>query len=190
MQISAYQFILAFVLSIFALSAVTPAQAAETYTVDKIHSAVQFKVAHKQAGQVFGRFNDFEGSYAIDRKNPANSSVELTIKAGSVDTGFEKRDQHLASPDFFNAKQFPTITFKSKKVKVTGKQTAQVTGDLTLLGQTKAVTAQVRHTGTNGDLAGFEASFKIKRSDWGMKFMVGPLGDEVEMVVAVEGAKK
>jgi len=174
--------------SFFSLSAA--AQAAETYAVDKIHSQVQFKVQHKGAGFVFGRFNDFSGSFTIDPKKPANSSVELTVQAGSVDTGFAKRDQHLASPDFFNAKQFPTITFKSKQVKVTGKQTAQVTGDLTLLGKTRPVTAQVRHTGTSGDLAGFEASFKIKRSDWGMKFMVGPLGDEVELTVAVEGGKK
>ncbi len=190
MKTSTFLFILAAAASFILLSSPSQAQAGETYQVDPIHSSVHFKVSHKGAGYVFGRFNELSGTFNLDRKNPANSSVELTVKAGSVDTGFEKRDQHLASPDFFNAKQFPTITFKSTKVKPTGKETAQVTGDLTLLGKTRPVTVSVRHSGTNGDLAGFETTFKIKRTDWGMKFMAGPLGDEVELMVAVEGGKK
>jgi polyisoprenoid-binding protein YceI len=165
------------------------AQAGDSYAIDKVHSSVGFKVKHKEVGYVHGRFNDFAGKIDLDPAKPANSSVQITVQAASVDTAFEKRDQHLKSPDFFNAKQFPTITFQSKQVKVTGKETADVTGELTLLGVTKPVTAKVTHVGSADKLIGFEARFQLKRSDYGMKFMVGPLGDAIELVVSVEAAK-
>lgn len=176
----------------FALAAaglVQPARAAEKYTLDEIHSSIHLKVQHKGAGYVFGRFDDFSGSIDLDRQAPENSSIQVTVQAASVNTGFDKRDQHLRSPDFLNAKQFPTIDFRSTAVERTGENSAEVTGELTLLGRTATVTAQATHTGSQGDLVGFEARFTLKRSDWGMKFMVGPLGDEVELLILVEGKK-
>lgn len=187
MKIKSFAVLLGFALAAAGLT--RPAQAAEKYTLDKIHSSIHLKVQHKGAGYVFGRFDDFSGSIELDRQAPENSSIQITVQASSVNTGFEKRDQHLRSPDFLNAKQFPTITFRSTAVERTGEQTAAVTGELTLLGRTASVTAQAEHTGSQGELVGFEARFNLRRSDWGMKFMVGPLGDEVELLILVEGKK-
>jgi polyisoprenoid-binding protein YceI len=167
------------------------ARAADTYEIDPVHSAVLFSVQHQGAGWVWGRFTDFSGALTLDAAAPDRSTVELTVKAGSVLTDNEKRDQHLRSPDFFNARQFPVLTFKSRAVKVLGPERAEVSGDLTLKGVTRKVTAQVTRTGAQGDLVGLEATLSIKRSEFGMGWGVGQgLGDEVRLVIAVEAKKK
>ena len=130
----------------------------------------------------------------FDAADPSKSSVELTVPVESVDTRNEKRDQHLKSPDFFNAAQFPTITFKSNKIEGTG-DTYKITGDLTIHGVTKPVTAEFKkgaeNKGQKGEVrGGGEARFTIKRSDYDMKFMVGPLGDDVNIILSLEGAKE
>jgi polyisoprenoid-binding protein YceI len=177
------------ILFVLALSValLSSAQAADKYTVDALHSSVQFKVAHKGAGFTHGRFNQFEGKILIDKKNIAKSSIDLTIKAASVDTGFEKREQHLKSPDFLNAKQFPVIQFKSTKIKSTGPKTADIEGDFTLLGVTRKITAKATLTGNPTGLIGLEAKAVIKRSEFGNKFGLEMLGDQVFIYIAVEG---
>ena len=112
----------------------------------------------------------------------------------SVDTKNEKRDQHLKNADFFNAKQFPVMTFKSTKVEGSG-DTYKVTGDLTLHGVTKPLTLEIKKggeaKGMEGEIrGGGETKFAIKRSDYGMNFMQGPLGDEINIVVSLEGVKQ
>lgn len=179
--------------SVFALS--TPAFAAEKYEVDTIHSSVVFKVKHMNAANFYGRFNDVTGIINFDDKNPGKSSVELTVQAESVDTNVEKRDNHLRSPDFFNSKQFPVITFKSKKVKKLSNDNYEVTGDLLLHGVTKEIKTVFTKTGTGKDpkgnvKSGGETTFKIKRSDYGMTYMLDMLGDDVTMFVSVEGFLK
>lgn len=169
--------------------------AAETYKVDPVHSSFLFRVKHFNAGYFYGRFNEATGTVVIDEANPAKSSVEIQVKVESIDTNDVKRDQHLKSPDFFNAKQFPTITFKSKQVKPSGKDTYEVTGDLTLHGVTRTVTAKVTRTGGGKDpfgkfRIGFETVFTIKRSDFGMKFMLGPVSDEIRLIVSIEGIRQ
>ncbi len=168
---------------------------AETYKVDAVHSSFIFRAKHFGAGYFYGRFNDATGSIVVDDANPAKSSVEVEVKVDTVDTHDPKRDQHLKSPDFFNAKQFPVITFKSKQVKKSGKDTYEVTGDFTLHGVTRPVTAKVTRTGAGKDpfgkyRIGFETTFTIKRSDFGMKFMIGPVGDEIRMIVSIEGVRQ
>src|SRR5947209_15686571 len=96
-----------FAVAVFALAA--PSRAAESYAVDPVHSSVSFKVSHAGIAWVHGRFNEFSGAFTIDGDK---SAFELTIKAASVDTNNKGRDGHLTGPDFFNVKQYPTLTFK------------------------------------------------------------------------------
>jgi polyisoprenoid-binding protein YceI len=164
------------------------------YAVDPIHSAVLFRSRHFGAGAVYGWFKEFEGSVTVD-PDPAKSSVELTVKTASLDTRMGKRDDHLRSPDFFNAAQFPTATFKSTKLEKAGDGSWSLSGDLTVRGVTKPVSAKLNALGTgkapNGKvLAGFEAKLTVNRHDFGVSFMKGALGDEVEITVAVEGGKE
>jgi polyisoprenoid-binding protein YceI len=161
-----------------------------TYEVDPVHSAVLFKVQHAGAGYTWGRFTDFSGSLRLDAAAPERSRLELTVKSASVLTDDAKRDQHLRSPDFFNVRQFPVITFRSTAVRTTGPDSAVVTGELTLKGVTKSVSAEARRVGQQGDLVGFEAAFSLKRSEFGMDWGVGKgLGDEVWLIVSLEAGK-
>ena len=164
------------------------------YEVDRGHSALLFRIKHVDVGFTYGRFNDFSGKMVVDEANPAGSSVELTAQIASVDTNDAKRDQHLKSPDFFNANQFPTMTFKSTSVSKTGEEFS-VQGDLTLHGVTKPTTITMKKTGEGDDpygnhRIGFEGAMTIKRSDFGMDKMPGAVGDWVWITVAVEGIKK
>jgi polyisoprenoid-binding protein YceI len=169
------------------------AQAADTFKIDPVHSSVVFSVTHFGTN-FYGRFNDVKGTVVFDQADPSKSSVDLTIPVESVDTKNEKRDQHLKNADFFNAKQFPVMTFKSTKVEGSG-DTYKVTGDLTLHGVTKPLTLEIKKggeaKGMEGEIrGGGETKFAIKRSDYGMNFMQGPLGDEINIVVSLEGVKQ
>ena len=167
-----------------------------TYAVDPVHSAVLYRVLHLGASPSWGRFNSLSGEIVIDAEDAAKSRVALTIDAASIDSGNEKRDQHLRSPDFFSVKEFPEITFVSDSVRARGETGYDVTGKLTLHGVTKPVTLQVERTGAGPGMggaviAGFEARFTLNRSDYdfGAKFEPGVLGEEVSVVVAIEAAK-
>jgi polyisoprenoid-binding protein YceI len=173
--------------------------AAGTYAVDAVHSSVAFRVKHQDVAYFYGRFNKISGSFSLNTDDAAKNSLDITIPADSIDSNNAGRDKHLKGQDFFSVAEFPNITFKSKGWKATGKvdneQAYDVVGDLTLLGKTKEITVQVRHTGTGqgrgGEVAGLEAKFTIKRSDFGMNFMVGKgLGDDVTIMVGLEGGAK
>lgn len=171
------------------------ADAADTYEVDASHSMIIFRAKHMGVSYNYGRFNEFSGNLAVDETDAANSTIELEVKAASVDTGNEKRDQHLRSPDFFNAKQFPVITFKSTEVKKVDEDTLEVTGDLGLHGVKKSVTVEVAITGKGKNqqgtaLIGFETTFTIKRSEFGMDYGIGAVSDDIRITVSVEGMKK
>ena len=118
----------------------------------------------------------------------------MEVKTDSIDTGNGKRDQHLKSADFFNAKEFPTASFKSKSVKKSAKG-LDVSGDLTIHGETKPATITMEHVGSGkgpqgGEVTGFEGAIVVKRSDFGMKSYLEMLGDEVTIKISVEAAKK
>lgn len=178
-------------------AAPAPAHAASDFKVDGGHSSVVYKINHLGVSNFYGRFNAIDGEFTFDAAAPESAKINVTIKADSIDSGNGQRDGHLKSPDFFNVKQFPEITFKSTGVKKAG-DGFELTGDLTLLGQTKPITATLVHVGEKdagarfGYRSGLEARFKINRGDFGMKYMIdnGGLGAEVEVVVALEGARK
>ena len=118
------------------------AYGADTYKVDPVHSSLIFSMKHFGVTDFYGRFKEISGTVTFDAADPSKSSVELTVPVESIDTQNEKRDQHLKSPDFFNAKQFPTITFKSTKVEGSG-DNYKISGDLTIHGVTKPITDRV-----------------------------------------------
>jgi polyisoprenoid-binding protein YceI len=170
------------------------AHAAEKYTLDRPHTQVIFSVSHLGFTDSWGRFLDYDGSFTFDRVNPANSSVDVTVKTDSLDMGDAKWDEHLKSADFLDTAKFPTMTFKSTGITVTGQNTADITGDMTILGVTKPVTLKVTHNKSGvfpmDDkmfVAGFSATAKIKRSDFGMTKYLPMIGDDVEIHLEVQG---
>jgi polyisoprenoid-binding protein YceI len=170
------------------------ARAADIYTVDPVHSSISFMISHVGISNIHGRFNDFSGKITIDQADPAKSSFALAIPMESIDTNNVKRDEHLRAPDYFNVKQFPTMSFQSTKVKaVDGGY--EVTGDLTLHGVTKPVSFKL----TGGDKVvefpkgmkriGLVSTFSIRRSDFGVNAEPVALGDEIPISVGIEAAK-
>jgi polyisoprenoid-binding protein YceI len=168
---------------------------ADDYVIDAVHSAVSFQISHLGLTYIQGRFNDFSGNFTIDTSDPSKSSFALTIKAESVDTNNSKRDDHLRAPDFFNVKQFPTITFASTAVKaIDGGY--EVTGDLTMHGETRPVTFSLKG-GKTAEFppkvvrTGFSASqIVLKRTDFGVGKPMPVLGDDVYITIGFEGTKK
>lgn len=170
--------------------------AADTYEIDTAHSMIIFRAKHNGVSYNYGRFNEFTGKITMDA-DVSNNTVEFEVKAASVDTGNEKRDQHLRSSDFFSAKQFPVITFKSTTVSAKeGKENVlEVTGDLELHGVKKSVTVDVEITGQGQgrqgeSLIGFESTFTIQRSEFGMTYGMGSVSDDIRVTVSIEAAQK
>jgi polyisoprenoid-binding protein YceI len=149
---------------------------AGTYVLDKGHTTVEFVGRHLMITKVRGRFTDFDGTVVIG-ETPEQSSVEVTIDAASVNSGDDKRDGHLRSPDFLDVEQFPQMTFRSTSVDLNRDGTAKVTGDLTVKGVTRPVTLDVEFDGASpdpwgGQRLGFTASTEIDREDWGLTWNV------------------
>lgn len=171
--------------------------AAKTYQIDAVHSSVLFRAKHLGVSYNYGRFNEFSGSIMMDETDVPKSKVEFEVKTASIDTANEKRDQHLRSPDFFNAKQFPVITFKSTKVSAKAGQEnmLEVTGDFELHGVKKSITVDVEITGKGkhpqaGELIGFETMFGIKRSEYDMTYGMQGVSDDIRITVSIEAAHK
>lgn len=178
----------------FIISLPGMALGAGEYELDAVHSSVIFKIKHNELSHFFGRFNDFSADIRWD-ENPAESRFAFTIQAASVDTANERRDQHLRSNDFFGARQHPEISFVSREVKQTGPSTHEITGDITLLGVTRPITLVWTETGAGpgprGDhRRGGITTFTIKRSDFGMNYMLNRLSDEVEITVSLQMVRK
>jgi polyisoprenoid-binding protein YceI len=169
------------------------------YKVDPDHSGVAFSIRHF-VSNVPGRFNDFEGTIRYDKLSPASSGVELSVRAASIDTGNNDRDEHLRSHDFFDVQKFPTLTFTSTGVTVKDANTLEVTGDLTLHGVTRRITIPVQVLGTartpNGEKAGFEAQFTLNRKDYGITWNrvldAGGtvLGEDVRVTIEIEASRQ
>ncbi len=143
------------------------------WKIDPAHSNAEFVVRHMMISKVRGTFENIEGYIDFDEQNPENSYVEATIDVNTINTRNEQRDNHLRSADFFDVANYPTMTFKSTKVEVTGENTGRVTGELTIRGVTKEVTFDVEYYGAGpspfGDVrAGFSGTTKINREDWGL----------------------
>lgn len=169
--------------------------AAETYAIDTSHSAVLFRIKHLDVSYAYGRFNDFEGSFTIDEENPSKSSVKVLVKTASVDTNSEDRDKHLRSPDFFNAVQYPVVTFESKRVAKKGDGVFAISGELDLHGVKKEVSCEMtlvgrKDTGQRGFRAGLEGQLRFDRADFGIETYPGALGSEITVTIAVEGIRQ
>ncbi|MER7958349.1 MULTISPECIES: YceI family protein [unclassified Streptomyces] len=154
---------------------VDPALAALTgeYTIDPAHSSIGFTVRHAMVTNVRGSFGDHEGTLQLDGSNPGASAASIDIKISSVDTGIGDRDTHLRSGDFFDAEQFPLMTFRSTEAEQLGGDKYRMTGDLTIKDVTKPLSIDLEFNGTATDpygneRVGFEGSAEILRSDWGL----------------------
>lgn len=169
------------------------------YKVDSDHSGVSFTIRHF-VSNVPGRFKDFDGVIKYDAQNPAASSVSFTVQAASIDTDNGDRDNHLRSADFFDVEKFPTLTFSSTSVKAVDADTLEVTGDLTIKGQTKKVTVPVELLGSvktpRGEKAGFETAFKLDRKEYGITWNRALdtggaiLGDDVKINISIEADRQ
>jgi polyisoprenoid-binding protein YceI len=184
-----------------AFSAVLLAQSAlaEVYVIDKVHSTMGFQVRHLFS-EVPGKFDDFSGQIQFNEADLEKSSVEVKIKTTSIDTANEQRDKDVRSPNFFDAAKYPEITFKSKSVKKTGDNTADITGDLTMHGVTKDVVLKAELLGKGAGMqgktvSGWEATTALNCSDFGLswnKAIEGTqiVGDDVQIDLRVEADKK
>jgi len=146
------------------------------WRLDPAHTQVEFKAKHMMITTVRGRFGDVSGEVVVDEENPENSQVEVEIDARSIDTRASDRDTHLRSEDFLDVERHPKITFRSKRVEGAHAEAGdefKVVGDLTIRGETKEVTLHARYEGQGGDpwggtRAGFSATTKIDRREWGL----------------------
>ena len=167
---------------------------ADAYTIDPAHTFPNFRISHLGFSTMHGRFGATVGKLEYD---PAGKqgSVEITIDATSVDTGHQKRDDHLRSPDFLNVAEFPEITFKSTAVDFNGDKPSSITGDLTIMGVSKSVTLDVtsvncaEHPFSKVWTCGFDANTAIKRSDFGINYGLPAIGDDMELSFEVEATK-
>jgi polyisoprenoid-binding protein YceI len=144
-----------------------------TWAIDPVHSSVEFAVRHLMITTVKGRFTDVQGTVVLDDANPADATAEITIAVASIDTREPQRDAHLRAADFFEADTYPTITFRSRSVRAVSSEGFKLVGDLTIHGVTREITLDVTAEGRSKDpwgakRAGYSATTKIKRSDFGL----------------------
>jgi polyisoprenoid-binding protein YceI len=185
-----------FALTALSLAALSRAET-ESYKIDPVHSSVGFTLRHL-VSKFSSSFTTVSGTVNYDAAAPEKSSVEATVEIGSISTANEKRDNHIKSPDFFDAAKFPSATFKSKSWKKTGENTFDVTGDLTIKDVTKEVVLKTELVGSGpgmggATLTGWSATTTIKKSEFGLAgpAMLGKaLGDEVTINISIEAGYK
>jgi polyisoprenoid-binding protein YceI len=166
------------------------AQADETFKIDPSRSTIAFNVRH-MLGTAKGKFSRFKGTIIVDRDHPEQSSVTATIDVASIDTGIAKRDEHLRE-ELFNAAKYPEITFKSRRVKQTGANAGEISGDLTMRGVTRAITLSVQllSNGTRWRVA----TAPLRRNQFGLVFSksaetVSMISDEVAVDIEIEAMR-
>lgn len=171
------------------------------YKIDTAHSLIEFAVKHLMVTTVKGRFSSFEGTILANEQDPAQSSVEVTIDAASIDTREPQRDNHLKSPDFLDVEKFPRITFRSTRVEPLDAQRLRVHGDLTIRDVTRPVTLEATFEGRakdpwGNDRIGLTASTRLDRRDFGLNWNV-PLeaggilvSNEVRVNIEVEAIRQ
>lgn len=177
------------------------AAAADSYTIDPIHSSVNFKVDHLGIAMIHGRFTKLAGKFSLDRA-AKTGGADLSIETASVDTNDadkgsrpRTRDEHLRSADFFNAAEFPRMTFTSTKVVFNGDVPSAIEGNITLLGVTKPLTLQLVRfkcnpaSGNAKERCGGDARTSIKRSEFGMKRGIPSIGDDIALEIGFEADK-
>ena len=192
--------------SLLALAALTVAvpttafaeDATKTLKVDKAHSDFLVRAKHLGVGYTFLEFNDMSGEIKFNDEDPSKSSINLTVKAASVESHNKKRDGHLKSPDFLSAKKYPEITFESDSIEKVDDGTFEVSGDLTIRDVTKPVTVEVKYLGKakgpkgKTEHRGFYTEFSIDRTDFGVNWKpdAGIVGKELHLIIALEAVRK
>ncbi len=175
--------------------------AADSYTIDSVHTFPNFTVDHLGLAMIHGRFDKTTGKATLDRA-AKTGSLEVVVQTASISTGDSdkgtrprSRDDHLRTADFFNAAEFPQMTFKSTKMNFTGDNPSSIEGNFTLLGVTRPLTLTLDRfkcnpaAGNNKEKCGGDASGKFKRSDFGMKLGIPNIGDEVALQIGFEAFK-
>ncbi len=169
------------------------AQAAPAhFTLESPHTQIIFSVSHLGFSHSYGKFTGYSGNIVFDPEAPASSSVDVSIDAKSLELNDAKWNEHVRGADFLDAEKFPTITFKSTKIDVTGDKTANITGDLTIHGVTKPVVLAAtlnkfdKHPMSGKQVAGFSATASIKRSDFGVSYGLPNVGDDLKIIIEVE----
>src|SRR6056297_3436436 len=171
----------------------TPQASAADYVLDDQHTSVVFTTSHFGYSYTYGMFGKYGGKFSVDMQNPTAATFQFVIDAASLATKSEKRDEHLRGPDFFNAKQFPQITFTSRSVEpANGGKTLNITGDLQLHGETKSVVLPLTYVGAGKgpygkDRIGYLGRMVVKRSEFGMGAMAPQIGDDVTLLISFEG---
>lgn len=169
--------------------------AADKYTLDSSHSQVLFSYNHLGYSTTHGMFSGFEGEIMFDQENPAASFVNVSMPTKSMFTGWEARDEHFMSDDFFGATDDDMISFTSTGIEVTGENTALITGDLTMNDNTKSVVLDAKlnqmgdHPMANKPWAGFDATTTLKRSDFGVDKFAPFVGDDITVTISLEAMK-
>ena len=178
-----------------ALAGTSAYAAPERYMLDASHSQIVFRYNHIGFSTTYGMFSGFEGEIMLDQEDPSASSVSVSMPAKSMITGWEKRLGHFMSPDFFDASDDEMISFTSTGIKVTGDNTAMITGNLTLNDVTKSVVLDAvlnkadQHPMAGKAWAGFDATATLLRSDFGLGAFAPAVSDEVEVMISIEAAK-
>ena len=174
--------------------------AADAYKIDPAHSSFGFSVSHLMVSKITGVFNDYEGVINFDPKDLSTASADVAIQTASIDTRAAKRDDHLRSADFFDAKTFPLIKFQGKKFVSSGDQYL-ITGDLTIKGVTKEITIPVKITGPvaspmGGTVLGLSGQITINRQDYGVSWNKNldnggvVVGNDVDVQINIEAGEK
>ena len=166
-----------------------------TYTLDPSHSQAVFNYEHLGFSTTHGMFSGFEGTISFDQENPASSTVEVSVPASAMFTGWEARDEHFSSPEFLDAAENDVVTFKSTAIEVTGEDTAKINGDLTLAGVTRPVVLDATlnqrgdHPQEQKPWIGFTATTTLLRSDFDAGAFAPFVSDEVEVFLSIEAGQ-
>lgn len=188
-------------LTVFALTAMLAvpglARAAEKYVIDikDQHAFIEFRIQHLGFSWMYGRFNEFEGTFTYDENDPSKNTVEVTIDPASVDTNHAERDKHLREEDFLHVKKYPQARFVGRKWEPAGEGTAKLTGELTLRGVTREIVIDVEQVGAGPDpWGGFRRGFlgktKLTLADFGLDYDLGPQARTMELTLSVEGIRQ
>jgi len=181
------------ILSAVCLGPALPARA-ELYSFDKLHTQILFFVNHLGFSNTSGRFLKFDGGFDFEKSDFNRSRVDVSIRTDSIEMDNDRWNTNLRGKDFLNVAKFPKITFRSTKITTTGEKTFDVLGDLTMLDATHPVVLHVTFNkagaqlATGDYIAGFSATTSLKRSQWGMKYAIPFVGDEVDIRIEVEGS--
>lgn len=183
-------------ISLAALTALTPAHA-DDYVIDTkgAHASITFKIAHLGYSWLIGRFDNFNGTFSYDEKDPSASKVQVEIDTASINSNHAERDKHLRGEDFLNVDKFPKAEFVSTSYEENADGTGVLKGNLTLHGVTKPITIDVTQVGAGKDpwggyRRGFEGTTTLGLSDFDINYNLGPASKELQLILQVEGIRQ